>query len=77
MKRGAPERLLQLDEVADAVFGLARDESLFGRVLVWWSDALPGLISWRDPGVWGVGGDWPNALLKKAFGPQMNADGRR
>ena len=33
--RGAPQRLLQLDEVADAVLRLAADETLAGRVLVW------------------------------------------
>jgi NAD(P)-dependent dehydrogenase (short-subunit alcohol dehydrogenase family) len=48
--RGAPQRLLQLDEVADAVVRLATDESLAGRVLVWWSDDSPGLIPWRDAG---------------------------
>jgi len=49
-ERGAPDRLLQLDEVADAVVRLARDESLFGRVLVWWPDDSPGLIPWGDRG---------------------------
>jgi hypothetical protein len=42
--------LLQLDEVADAVVRLATEESLAGRVLVWWSEDSPGLIPWRDPG---------------------------
>ncbi|HEV2689234.1 MAG TPA: SDR family oxidoreductase [Bryobacteraceae bacterium] len=46
----APARLLELDEVADAVVRLATDESLAGRVLVWWSDDAPGLIPWCDPG---------------------------
>lgn len=49
-ERGAPKRLLQLDEVADAVVRLATDESLAGRVLVWWSEDSPGLIPWCDPG---------------------------
>jgi NAD(P)-dependent dehydrogenase (short-subunit alcohol dehydrogenase family) len=49
-ERGAPDRLLQLDEVANAVVRLASDESLFGRVLVWWSDDTPGLIPWGDRG---------------------------
>jgi NAD(P)-dependent dehydrogenase (short-subunit alcohol dehydrogenase family) len=49
-ERGAPDRLLQLDEAADAVVLLARDESLFGRVLVWWPDDMPGLIPWGDRG---------------------------
>jgi len=50
LERGAPARLLDLEEVAEAVVRLARDESLFGRVLVWWSDDSPGLIPWGDPG---------------------------
>ena len=45
-----PSRLLELDEVANAVVRLATDESLAGRVLVWWSEDAPGLIPWRDPG---------------------------
>jgi NAD(P)-dependent dehydrogenase (short-subunit alcohol dehydrogenase family) len=49
-ERGAPQRLLQLDQVADTVVRLVTDESLAGRVLVWWSDDSPGLIPWRDPG---------------------------
>lgn len=48
--RGAPRRLLQLEEVADAVVRLVTDESLAGRVLVWWSEDAPGLIPWCDPG---------------------------
>ncbi|HVN06652.1 MAG TPA: SDR family oxidoreductase [Bryobacteraceae bacterium] len=47
---GAPSRLLQLEEVADAVVRLATDESLHGRVLVWWPENDPGLIPWADPG---------------------------
>ena len=47
---GAPARLLQLDEVATAVVRLAQDDSLAGRVLVWWSEDDPGLIPWADPG---------------------------
>jgi len=47
---GAPARLLQLDEVAAAVVCLATDESLAGRVLVWWSEDAPGLIPWADRG---------------------------
>lgn len=49
-ERGAPQRLLQLEEVAEAVVRLATDESLAGRVLVWWSEDAPGLIPWCDPG---------------------------
>ena len=49
-QRGAPSRLLELDQVADAVVRLATDESLYGRVLVWWSEDEPRLIPWADPG---------------------------
>ena len=49
-ERGAPARLLELAEAADAVVRLASDESLAGRVLLWWSDDAPGLIPWCDPG---------------------------
>jgi NAD(P)-dependent dehydrogenase (short-subunit alcohol dehydrogenase family) len=50
LERGAPSRLLALDEVAAAVFRLATDDSLAGRVMVWWSEDSPGLIPWGDPG---------------------------
>ena len=49
-QHGAPSRLLQLDEVAAAVVHMITDESLAGRVLVWWSEDSPGLIPWADPG---------------------------
>jgi len=49
-EHGAPARLLQLDEVAGAVIHLATDESLAGRVMVWWSEDEPGLIPWADRG---------------------------
>lgn len=49
-RHGAPSRLLQLDEVAAAVVRLASDESLCGRVLVWWSENSPGFIARADPG---------------------------
>ena len=48
--RGAPSRLLTLDEVAGAVFRLASDESLAGRVMIWWSEDSPKLIPWGDRG---------------------------
>jgi NAD(P)-dependent dehydrogenase (short-subunit alcohol dehydrogenase family) len=50
VQRLAPSRLLSLDEVAEAVFRLATDDSLAGRVLVWWSEGSPGLIPWGDRG---------------------------
>jgi len=49
-QRGAPSRLLELDQVAGAVVRLATDESLHGRVLVWWSEDEPRLIPWGDVG---------------------------
>ena len=49
-QRGAPSRLLALDQVAGAVMRLATDESLYGRVLVWWSEDEPRLIPWKDVG---------------------------
>jgi NAD(P)-dependent dehydrogenase (short-subunit alcohol dehydrogenase family) len=48
--RGAPSRLLSLDEVSDAVLRLATDESLAGRVMVWWSEDSPKLIPFGDRG---------------------------
>jgi NAD(P)-dependent dehydrogenase (short-subunit alcohol dehydrogenase family) len=48
--RGAPSRLLSLDEVAGAVARLATDESLAGRVMIWWSEDSPRLIPWGDRG---------------------------
>ena len=50
LRRAAPSKLLQLSDVADAVVRLASDESLAGRVMVWWSEDPPGLIPWGDPG---------------------------
>jgi NAD(P)-dependent dehydrogenase (short-subunit alcohol dehydrogenase family) len=49
-ERSVPARLLSTDEVAGAVLRLAGDESLAGRVLVWWSDSTPQLIEWGDRG---------------------------
>lgn len=48
--RGVPSRLLTPEEVAGAVVRLATDESLCGRVLVWWSEDQPRLIEWGDRG---------------------------
>jgi NAD(P)-dependent dehydrogenase (short-subunit alcohol dehydrogenase family) len=49
-ERGAPSRLLSLEEVAGATVRLATDESLCGRILVWWSEDEPRLIPWGDRG---------------------------
>jgi len=48
--RGAPSRLLSLEQVSDAVVRLATDESLCGRVMVWWPEDEPRLIPWGDVG---------------------------
>lgn len=47
---GVPDTLTTLEEIAGAVLRLITDESLSGRVLVWWSGQLPGLIPQGDPG---------------------------
>jgi len=49
-ERGVPETLLSLDEVADAILLLATDESLFGRIMVWWNGQPPRLIAAGDQG---------------------------
>jgi len=48
--RGVPSKLLTTDEIAEVVVRLAEDTSLSGRVLVWWSESAPRLISWGDRG---------------------------
>ncbi|HET9341336.1 MAG TPA: SDR family oxidoreductase [Candidatus Eremiobacteraceae bacterium] len=45
-----PSRLLPLDDVADAVYRLATDERLAGRVMVWHSEDVPRLITFGDRG---------------------------
>jgi NAD(P)-dependent dehydrogenase (short-subunit alcohol dehydrogenase family) len=49
-ERGVPETLIQLDEIADTILRLATDESLFGRIMVWWNGEPPRLIPVGDPG---------------------------
>lgn len=45
-----PAVLIGLDELAQAVIDLIRDETLAGRVLVCWCGKKPGLIPTTDPG---------------------------
>ena len=47
---GAPQVLTSLDEIAQAVVDLISDESLAGRVMVWWSGEQRGLIPAGDRG---------------------------
>jgi NAD(P)-dependent dehydrogenase (short-subunit alcohol dehydrogenase family) len=49
-EHGVPSKLLGTDQVAEAVLRLATDESLCGRILVWWSEDAPGVIPWADRG---------------------------
>ncbi len=48
--QGVPSRLLTPEQIADVVVRLADDQSLAGRVLVWWSEDAPRLIEWGDRG---------------------------
>jgi len=47
---GVPDRLIELDEISGAVLRLITDESLAGRVLIWWNGMPPQLIPVNDPG---------------------------
>jgi NAD(P)-dependent dehydrogenase (short-subunit alcohol dehydrogenase family) len=48
--RGVPKTLITLDQAADAVIRLITDESLAGRLYVYWNDEPPRLITGEDPG---------------------------
>jgi NAD(P)-dependent dehydrogenase (short-subunit alcohol dehydrogenase family) len=48
--QGVPSRLLSVDEIAGAIFRLATDETLAGRVMVWHSEDVPRLIPFGDRG---------------------------
>jgi NAD(P)-dependent dehydrogenase (short-subunit alcohol dehydrogenase family) len=48
--RGVPNTLLSTAQIADAVYRLATDTTLAGRVMVWWNDEPPGLIPVGDKG---------------------------
>ena len=50
VERGVPSTLLSPAQIAAAAVRLARDETLAGRVLVWWSEGTPRLIEWGDRG---------------------------
>jgi NAD(P)-dependent dehydrogenase (short-subunit alcohol dehydrogenase family) len=50
IQRGVPSKLLTTHEVAQMVVRLASDQSLNGRVVVWWSEDAPRLIRWGDAG---------------------------
>ena len=49
-ERGVPSKLLATQEIARMVLRLASDESLNGRVVLWWSEGQPHLIQWGDRG---------------------------
>ena len=49
-ERGVPAVLLTTDQIAGAVVRLAKDESLAGRVVLWWSEDNPKIIEWADRG---------------------------
>jgi NAD(P)-dependent dehydrogenase (short-subunit alcohol dehydrogenase family) len=49
-RRGVPKTLISTGEIADAVVQLATDETLAGRVMVWWNDEPRGFIPVGDPG---------------------------
>jgi NAD(P)-dependent dehydrogenase (short-subunit alcohol dehydrogenase family) len=49
-ERHVPSRLLSTGDVAQVVMRLATDETLNGRVVVWWSEDSPRLIEWGDRG---------------------------
>ena len=47
---GVPSTLISLEEAAGAIFRLATDESLYGRIMVWWNGEPPRLIPVGDRG---------------------------
>jgi NAD(P)-dependent dehydrogenase (short-subunit alcohol dehydrogenase family) len=50
LARGVPSKLLQPDEIAAAVYKLATDTTLAGRIVLWWSEDQPRLIADGDRG---------------------------
>lgn len=49
-QRGVPNTLISTDQIADAVVELATNETLAGRVMVWWNDQPRRFIPAGDPG---------------------------
>jgi 3-oxoacyl-[acyl-carrier protein] reductase len=49
-QRGVPNTLITTDQIADAVVELATNETLAGRVMVWWNDQPRRLIPAGDQG---------------------------
>jgi NAD(P)-dependent dehydrogenase (short-subunit alcohol dehydrogenase family) len=45
-----PDRLITVEEIAEAVLRLTTDETLAGRVMVYWPEEGPRLIPFGDPG---------------------------
>jgi NAD(P)-dependent dehydrogenase (short-subunit alcohol dehydrogenase family) len=50
VERGVPSKLLSTEDIAEMVVRLAMDESLNGRIVVWWSEDSPRLIQCGDRG---------------------------
>lgn len=50
LNQGIPARLLTTNQISDAVVRLAQKQSIYGRILVWWSEDAPRLIEWGDRG---------------------------
>ena len=50
LKNGVPACLIAVEDVAQMVERLATDQSLNGRIVVWWSEGCPRLIQWGDRG---------------------------
>lgn len=50
-----PEKLTTCEEIADAVLRLSTDETLAGRLMIFWSSGeAPRFIPWGDPGCAGL-----------------------
>ena len=50
LANGVPAKLLTPEQIAEAVLRLATDETLAGRILLWWSEDVPRLIAEADRG---------------------------